>query len=189
MFTENVQLYLEDFKDNLQKAIEHLSNEFVKIRAGRANPKLVENIKVDYYGTPTPLYQMASISVPEARLLVISPWDMSAVKNVVKAIEEANLGLHPSDDGRNIRLSFPALTEERRRELVKEISKITEQSKVTCRNKRRDVLDVFKKMKKDNEITEDELERIEKEVQKILDNAISKIDNLYATKEKELLEI
>ncbi len=189
MFNETVQMFLDDYEDNLKKATEHFANELIKIRAGRANPKLVEQIKVDYYGTLTPLYQMASISVPDPRMLVISPWDMSAVKTVVKAIDEANLGLTPSDDGRNIRLSFPPLTEERRRELVKEISKLTEAAKVACRNERRDVLDEFKRMKKENEITEDEQERIEKEVQKMLDASVARIEVMFTNKEKELLEI
>ena len=174
---------------HLKNAINHLNEEFLKVRAGRANPKLVEQIKVDYYGTPTPIYQMASISVPEPRLLVISPWDMSMVRQVLKAIDESNLGLNPSDDGRNIRLSFPPLTEERRRDLVKEIGKSTETTKITARNARRDVLDEFKTMKKDNEISEDEYDRIEKEVQKMLDNTVTKLETIYQNKEKELLEI
>lgn len=189
MFTPDVQLFIDDYEENLKKAIEHLQGELVKIRAGRANPKMIESIRVDFYGTMTPLYQMASISVPDPRMLVISPWDMSMVKNVLKAIDEANLGLNPSDDGRSIRLSFPPLTEERRRELVKELGKLIEASKVVCRNERRDVLDEFKKMKKDNEITEDDMERIEKEVQKMLDASIAKIDVMFANKEKELLEL
>src|SRR5690554_1269439 len=154
MFTEEIQLYLEDYKSNLDKATEHLIGELAKTRAGRANPKMVEHIRVDYYGTPTPLYQMATISVPDARTLMISPWDVSALRNVLKALDEANLGLSPSDDGKNIRLSFPPLTEERRRELIKDIAKLAEAAKVTCRNARRDVLDTFKTMKKDAEIAE-----------------------------------
>lgn len=189
MFSPDVQMFLDDYKEKLDKNAAYFQGELVKIRAGRANPKLVEQIKVDYYGTPTPLYQMASISIPDARLLVISPWDMSALKSVVKAIEEANLGLNPSDDGRNLRLSFPPLTEERRRDLVKEISKMLENSKVSARNDRRDVLEEFKTMKKNSEISEDDLERIEKEVQKMLESAYAKLESIYAAKEKELMEV
>ena len=189
MFNDEVQLWLDEFEENLTKANEHLHGELSKIRAGRANPKMVEQIKVDFYGTLTPIYQMASISVPDPRMLMISPWDISQVKSVLKALDEANLCLNPSDDGRNIRLSFPPLTEERRRELVKEISKLAENSRVTCRNHRREVLDEIKKLKKDNLVTEDEFERIEKEVQKMLDNSITKVDQIYAAKEKELMEV
>ena len=171
----------------MQKAIDHHANELLQIRAGRANPKLIERIMVDYYGTQTPINQMATISVPEARMLVVSLWDNSMLKAVVKAINEANLGVTPSDDGKVIRLVFPQLTEERRKEFVKEVSKMTENSKVVCRNARRDVLDIFKKMKKDNEITEDELAKLEKDVQKILDDITLKIDKSSEAKQKELM--
>lgn len=189
MFSEEVELFLEDYKENLNKAATHLQNEYVKIRAGRANPKIIENVKVDYYGTPTPIYQMASISVPDARQLLISPWDISVLKNVSRAIEEANLGLNPSDDGRSLRLSFPPLTEERRRELVKEISKLLENAKISSRNERRVVLEEFKRMKKDSEITEDDLERLEKEVQKVLDASVANLEQIFANKQKELMEV
>ena len=189
MYTEEIEMYLEDFKESLKKAVNHHSDELLQIRAGRANPKLIERIMVDYYGTMTPISQMATISVPEARMILVSLWDISMLKTVAKAIESANLGINPSDDGKVIRLVFPQLTQERRKELVKEISKYTESAKVTCRNARRDVLDVFKKMKKDSTITEDEMERLEKDVQKLLDDTVANIDKITATKEKEIMEV
>ena len=189
MINEDVDLYLSDFDENLSKTVEFYSNELIQFRAGRANPKLIERIMVDYYGTMTPLSQMSTISVPEARMILVSVWDISQLKNVSKAIEAANLGLNPSDDGRVIRLIFPQLTEERRKEIVKEVNKLTESTKVTCRNFRRDVLDEFKKMKKDGSITEDEMATLEKEVQKKLDATISKLDSMQATKDKEIMEI
>ena len=189
MYTEEIEMYLEDYKENLKKAVNHHADELLQIRAGRANPKLIERIMVDYYGTMTPISQMATISVPEARMILVSLWDISMLKAVAKAIESANLGLNPSDDGKVIRLIFPQLTQERRKELVKDMNKYTESAKVTCRNARRDVLDVFKKMKKDSEITEDDMERLEKDVQKILDDTIANIDKLTTTKEKEIMEV
>lgn len=189
MINEDVDLYLADFDESLSKTVNYYGDELLQFRAGRANPKLIERITVDYYGTMTPLSQMSTISVPEARMIMISVWDISQLKNVSKAIEAANLGLNPSDDGRVIRLIFPALTEERRKELVREINKLTENTKVTCRNFRRDVLDEFKKMKKESSITEDELELLEKEVQKKLDATVAKIDSMQANKEKEIMEI
>ena len=148
---------------------------------------MIEKITVDYYGTPTPINQMATISIPEARMLVVSLWDNSMIKAVSKAITEANIGVTPSDDGRVIRLVFPQLTEERRKEFTKEVAKMTESCKVVCRNARRDVLDVFKKMKKDNDLTEDEMAKLEKDIQKILDDAIAQIDKSSEQKQKELM--
>ena len=187
MNIEEINLYIEEFKTDLEKAYDHLLDEMSTIRAGRANPKLVEKILVDYYGTPTPINQMATISVPEARMLVVSLWDVSMLKAVTKAINEANIGVSPSDDGKVIRLVFPQLTEERRKEFAKEIAKMTESCKVVCRNARRDVLDVFKKMKKDNDLTEDELAKLEKDVQKILDDVSSKIEKSSEQKQKEIM--
>lgn len=189
MFTEETQMFFEDLKDKLEKIKVHHSNELLQIRAGRANPKLIERVLVDYYGVLTPISQMATISVPEARMLLVNVWDNTQIKAVVKAIEAANLGLNPSDDGRVIRLIFPELTEERRKEFVKEVNKITENSKVACRNARRDILDEFKTMKKNSEISEDDLVRIEKEVQKIINEAIADIDKVTAKKEKDLMEV
>lgn len=189
MFSEEVNMYMEEYDLSLNKALEHFKGELGKIRAGRANPKMIEHVRADFYGTPTPIYQMANISVPDPRSLMISPWDVSVLRSVLKAIDEANLGLTASDDGKVIRLSVPILTEERRRDLVKEVSKTGESARVTCRNERRDVLDVFKKMKKDGDIAEDVFERVEKEVQKQLDSYIKEIDAALSHKEKELLEI
>ena len=189
MYTEEIDMYLEEYQEDLKKAVSHHSDELLQIRAGRANPKIIERIMVDYYGTMTPISQMATISVPEARMILVSLWDISMLKAVAKAIESANLGLNPSDDGKVIRLVFPQLTEERRRELVKDISKLTESAKVVCRNARRDILDIFKKMKKDSTITEDDMSRLEKDVQKMLDDAIANIDKISATKEKEIMEV
>jgi len=189
MYIEEIEMYLDEFKSDLNKAVEHHSNELLQIRAGRANPKIIERIMVDYYGTMTPISQMATISVPEARMILVSLWDISMLKTVAKAIEAANLGLNPSDDGKVIRLVFPQLTEERRKELVKDINKYTESAKVTCRNARRDVLDVFKKMKKDSTVTEDEMASLEKDVQKYLDDAVASIDKITSTKEKEIMEV
>ena len=189
MYNEEIELYLDEYKSEMDKAVSHLTNELLQIRAGRANPKIIERVMVDYYGTPTPIGQMATISVPEARMLVVSAWDISMIKAMSKAIEAANLGLNPSDDGRVIRLVFPQLTEERRREYVKEVGKLTEAAKITCRNARRDCLDAFKKMQKASTITEDELARLEKDVQKQLDDTVGKIDTISKNKEKELMEV
>lgn len=187
--TEAVDLSLLTFEEDIEKAIEFFNSELSIIRVGRANPKILDKVLVDYYGTLTPIQQMANISVPEARMMLISVWDISQVKPISKAIEAANLGVNPSDDGKVIRLIFPALTEERRREVVKDVNRLTENAKISCRNARRDVLDEFKKMKKNSELTEDELASLEKEVQKTLDAAIEKIDKMSAAKEKEVMEI
>ncbi len=189
MYNEEIEMYLEEYKENLNKIVNHYKEELLQIRACRANPKLIEKIMVDYYGTMTPISQMATISVPEARMILVNIWDNSMLKAVAKAIEAANLGLNPSDDGRVIRLVFPQLTEERRRELVKDMNKSTETAKVSCRNARRDVLDEFKKMKKDSSITEDEMSNLEKDVQKTLDDTTSNIDKLSQAKEKEIMEV
>ena len=186
---ESVDLSLLSYEEEIEKAINYYVSELGVIRVGRANPKILDKVVVDYYGTLTPINQMANISVPEARMMLISVWDISQVKAVSKAIEAANLGVNPSDDGRVIRLVFQPLTEERRKEVVKEVNKLTENAKVSCRNCRRDVLDEFKKMKKNNELTEDELASLEKDVQKTLDTSIEKIDKLAESKNKEIMEI
>lgn len=189
MYTEEVDMFLDEYNSELKKALDHYTNELLQIRAGRANPKIIEKIMVDYYGTMTPISQMATISVPEARMILVSLWDISMLRAVAKAIESANLGLNPSDDGKVIRLVFPQLTEERRKELVRDMNKLTESAKVTCRNARRDVLDEFKKMKKDSTITEDDMARLEKDVQKALDDTIALIDKNASNKEKEIMEV
>ncbi|MDE6398981.1 MAG: ribosome recycling factor [Clostridiales bacterium] len=177
------------YEGKLGKAFDHLKSEFLSIRAGRANPQILNKITVDYYGTPTQLNQMATITVPEARMLVISLYDTSMLKAVVKAINESDIGINPTDDGKTIRLVFPQLTEERRKDLTKQIKKIAEDTKVVLRNERRDCMDVLKKLKKDNAITEDEIASYEKDVQKILDKNIESVDKLLKDKEAEILEI
>lgn len=187
MTTQN-EVYNE-LKQNLEKVVNHLNVEFSSIRAGRANPQILNKVMVNYYGTMTPLYQMANISVPEPRMLVISLWDTSMLKEVVKAINEANIGINPNDDGKVIRLVFPVLTEDRRKELVKQTKKIAEEVKVSARNERRVALDNIKALKKDNLITEDGEKLSEKEIQKILDEYIAKIDKICSEKEKEVMEV
>ncbi|MDE7396071.1 MAG: ribosome recycling factor [Clostridiales bacterium] len=159
------------------------------VRAGRANPQILNKITVDYYGTPTPLNQMATITVPEARMLVISLYDISMLKEVVKAINASDIGINPTDDGKSIRLVFPILTEERRKELTKQIKKTAEDTKVVLRNERRDIMEVLKKLKKDSVITEDEVATYEKDVQKTLDKYIESVDKAVKEKEAEILEI
>jgi len=182
------ELFLE-FDDKNEKAISHLKSELLAVRAGRANPHVLDKITVDYYGTPTPLAHVSNISVQDARQLVISPWDQSLVKEINKAILASDIGLTPSDDGRVIRLTFPMLTEDRRRELVKSTKKTAEDTKVICRNARRDILDELKKLKKDGDISEDDLASYEKDVQKSLDAACLKIDQMMAEKEKEIMQV
>lgn len=179
----------DKYEAKLNKGIEFLRGEFLTVRAGRANPQILNKVTVNYYGTPTPLTGMANITVPEARMLVISLWDTSMVKETVKAIMASDIGITPTDDGKVIRLVFPQLTEERRKELSKQVKKIAEDSKVTLRNERRDIMDVLKKFKKDNIITEDEEKSYGAEVQKTLDAYIAKIESLLKEKEAEILEI
>ena len=186
---ENVEMIFIEFEEELDKAFKHYEGELSTVRAGRANPHILDKILVDYYGTPTPIQHMANISVPEARQLMISPWDVSNVKNIVKAILASDLGINPTDDGRIIRLNFPMLTEERRRELVKNTRKLVEETKVVCRNARRDAMDELKKLKNDSEITEDEKATYDKEVQKILDEVSVKIDKMMDEKEKEIMQV
>ncbi len=179
----------DSLKNSLDKVINHLNVEFSSVRAGRANPKILDRVMVDYYGTLTPLYQMANISVPEPRMLVVSLWDTSMIKDVVKAINEANIGINPNDDGKVIRLVFPVLTEERRKDLVKQTKKIAEEVKVSARNERRVALDNIKALRKENLVTEDGEKLSEKEIQKILDEYIAKIDKITQDKEKEVMEV
>ena len=186
---ENVDLVFETYKEEIEKAVKHYEGELAAVRAGRANPHILDKILVDYYGAPTPIHHMANVSVPEARQLLISPWDVSNVKNIVKAILASDLGINPTDDGRIIRLNFPMLTEERRRELVKSTRKLVEDTKVVCRNARRDAIEELKKLKKDGEITEDAEATYEKDVQKKLDAISAKIDKAMDEKEKEIMQV
>lgn len=181
-------LYLE-YECALDKAKEYLKSEFLQIRAGRANPHILDKVLVNYYGAPTPLNQIANISVQDARMLVISCWDQSAVKEAVKAIIAADLGITPSDDGKVIRMVFQSPTEERRRELVKNIRKLCEDAKITGRNARRDILEGIKKMKKEGCISEDEQKCHESDIQKMLDKYTAEIDSMGNDKEKEIMTI
>jgi ribosome recycling factor len=179
---------LQETKDRMGKTIADLENELKRVRTGRASLSLLDGIRVDYYGTQTPLNQMASLSVPESRLIVIQPWDVSAIKEIEKAILKSDLGLTPSSDGKLIRISIPPLTEERRKELVKVVSKMCEEHKIATRNIRRDANELLKGFKKDGDIAEDDAFKAQDQVQKITDEYIGKIDGIYQNKEKEILE-
>ncbi len=176
-------------REKMGKTITALKNEYASIRAGRANAAVLDKIKVDYYGVPTPINQMAAISVAEARILNIQPWDVSTLHPIEKAIQASDIGINPQNDGRIIRLVFPQLTEEKRKELAKEVRKTAEDSKVAIRSVRRDAIDKIKKMEKASEITEDDLKIGEKELQDLTDEYVKKIDALSAEKEKEIMEI
>ena len=179
----------KDFERRMDKALEHLDEEFGAVRAGRANAKVLDRISVEYYGSPTPLNGVATISSPDARTLVISPWDTKLLKDIQKAIQVSELGINPQNDGRVIRLVFPQLTEERRKDLAKQVKKYAEEAKVAMRNIRRDGMDYVKKLKKNSEITEDEQKKAEKDLQDILDKNNKKVDAALAAKEKELMAI
>ena len=173
----------------MNKTISVLEENFSEIRAGRANPAILNKIKIDYYGVQTPINQVAGISVPEARLIVIQPWDASILKEIEKEILKSDIGINPNNDGKVIRLSFPELTEERRKEIVKEIRKTAEESKVAIRSIRRDAMDEAKEMQKKSEITEDDLKNEENEIQKLTDKKVEEIDSMLANKEKEIMSI
>ena len=179
----------KDFEKRMEKALDHLAEEFGAVRAGRANAKVLDRITVEYYGSETPLNGVATISSPDARTLVISPWDTKLLKDIQKAILTSELGINPQNDGRVIRLVFPQLTEERRKELAKQVKKYAEDAKVAMRNIRRDGMDYVKKLKKNNEITEDEQKKAEKDLQDLLDKMIRKVDAATSAKEKELMAI
>jgi len=179
----------EELKESMDKAINALEKSFSKVRTGRASLSLLDGIRVEYYGTPTPLNQLASLSIPESRLIVISPWDNSVLGAIEKAIQKSDLGLMPNNDGKLIRLAIPPLTEERRRELVKVVRKMAEECRVKQRNTRRDANEQLKELKKGNEISEDELYGFQEEVQKMTDRYIEKTDAVLAAKEKEVMEI
>ena len=177
------------FEDKMKSAVEHLERELKTVRAGRANASVLDRISVDYYGSPTPIQQIAAIASPDPRQLVITPWDGTALKPIERAIQESDLGINPQNDGKSIRLNFPQLTEERRKELVKQIHKYSETGKVAIRNIRRDAMDKFKAQKKKSEITEDDLKIIEKDLQKLTDDYIKEVERIADEKEKELMEI
>ena len=179
----------DDIKEKMEKTLSVFENSLAEIRAGRANPAILNKIKIDYYGVPTPIAQVAGISVPEARLIVIQPWDLSVLKEIEKEKLKADIGINPNNDGKVIRLNFPELNEERRKEIVKSIKKIAEDSKVAIRSIRRDGIEDFKKKQKDSEITEDELKIAEDEIQKITDKYVNEIDELLAKKENEVMSV
>ena len=176
-------------EEKMNKSVNAMLNEYAAIRAGRANPAVLDRVEVEYYGAPTPLNQMAAISVPDARTLVVQPWDKSSLKDIERGILTADIGINPQNDGSVIRLVFPPLTEERRRDLVKQVKKYGEEAKVAVRNIRRDAMDKFKKEQKKGEITEDDLKDLEKDMQKLTDDYTKEVDKLTAAKEKELFEI
>lgn len=180
---------LKQFEEKMEKSLESLENEYSNIRAGRANPNILNKIKVDYYGVPTPLQQVGNISVPEARTIVITPWESSLLKEIEKAILCSDLGLTPNNDGKSVILNFPELTEERRKDLVKDIKKKGENAKVAVRNIRRDANDYFKKQNKANEISEDEQKDYEDKVQKLTDKYIDKIEAAIEDKSKEIMSV
>ena len=178
-----------EIEKKMEKRIDAYASELKTIRAGRANAQVLDKVAIDYYGTMTPIQQVGSISSPEPRLLVIQPWDVTVLKEIEKAINASDLGISPQNDGKVIRLNFPPLTEERRKELVKTVKKYTEEAKIQIRNIRRDALEDFKKQKKDGEMTEDDVKGAEKDVQNITDKYIKEIDSICAAKEKEILEV
>lgn len=178
-----------EIESKMEKRIDGYASELKTVRAGRANASVLDKIAIDYYGTMTPIQQVGSISSPEPRTLIIQPWDASALKEIEKAINASDLGLTPQNDGKIIRLNFPPLTEERRKELVKLVKKYTEEAKIQIRNIRRDALESYKTQKKNGEITEDDLKNIEKDIQNLTDKYIKEIDSIDAAKEKEIIEV
>ena len=186
---EMAEMAIMEYEDALNKHFNHLIDELMMIRVGRANPKLIENIKVDYYGTRTPINQTSNITVQDARMLVVSPWDVSTLKAIKAGIEAANMGVSVSDDGKIIRVGFPQLTEERRREYTKDAKRLLEEAKIVMRNDRRDCLDALKDLKKNSEISEDEYATMEKDVQKKLDSFTEKADTSCEKKIAEIMEV
>ncbi|HTP66524.1 MAG TPA: ribosome recycling factor [Geobacteraceae bacterium] len=180
---------IKDMKAHMEKTVESLRREYQKIRTGRANIALLDDIRIDYYGTPSPLSQVATLAVPEPRTITLQPWETKMISVIEKAIMNANLGLTPTNDGKLIRLNLPALTEERRKEIVKQLKKMAEESKVAARNIRRDANEELKKLEKNKQISEDDLKRAEKEVQDVTNSYVAKIDDVLAHKEKEVMEV
>jgi ribosome recycling factor len=180
---------LKIYEEKMQKTIDNLQENFQSIRAGRANPHVLDKIKVNYYGTMTPLQQVGNISVPEARIILIQPWERNMIKEIEKAINMSDIGINPTNDGQSIRLVFPELNEERRRDLAKQIKKYGEESKVAIRNIRRDANDKTKKLEKDGEYTEDDLKQADKEIQKFTDDAIKEVDKMVEAKTKDIMTV
>ena len=179
----------EVLNEGLEKTVGNLARELSKVRTGRANPAVLDGIRAEYYGTLTPINQMATISVPEARLIVISPWDANSLMDIEKVLQKADLGLNPMNDGKVIRISFPPLTEDRRKELVKRVKKLGEDCKITIRKERREANDLLKDLEKEKEISEDQLHRDQDKVQKIHDGYVIKVDDIIKNKEKEIMEV
>lgn len=183
-----IESIYQEARDRMAKSIDALNNELKRVRTGRASLSLLDGIRVDYYGTSTPLNQVASLSVPESRLITVQPWDATAIKEIEKAVLKSDLGLTPANDGKIIRIAIPPLTQERRKELVKVVNKTCEEYKVAVRNVRRDCNELIKGLKKDGDVAEDEAFKAQEQVQKITDEHIRKIDDIYKRKEKEILE-
>ena len=184
-----MQAQLKKADETMGRRVDHMCKEFSEIRAGRANPAVLDKVKVDYYGAPTPVNQLAAVSVTEARTLTIQPWDVSVLRQIEKAIQTSEIGINPQNDGKIIRLIFPPLTEDRRKEIVKDVQKIAEETKIQVRNARRDTIEKLKAMKKAGELTEDDLKQGEKKTQDLTDKYINNIDKLSADKQKEILEM
>lgn len=184
-----MQAQLKKADETMGRRVDHMCKEFSEIRAGRANPAVLDKVKVDYYGAPTPVNQLAAVSVTEARTLTIQPWDVSVLRQIEKAIQTSEIGINPQNDGKVIRLIFPPLTEDRRKEIVKDVQKIAEETKIQVRNARRDTIEKLKAMKKAGELTEDDLKQGEKKIQDLTDKYIKNIDKLSADKQKEILEM
>lgn len=184
-----MQTQLKKADETMGRRVDHMCKEFSEIRAGRANPAVLDKVKVDYYGAPTPVNQLAAVSVTEARTLTVQPWDASVLRQIEKAIQVSDIGINPQNDGKVIRLIFPPLTEDRRKEIVKDVQKIAEDTKVQVRNVRRDAIDKLKAMKKAGELTEDDLKQGEKKTQDLTDKYIKEVDRLSAAKQKEILEM
>ena len=178
-----------NIKEKMEKSINVYNEKLSEVRAGRANPAILNKVKIDYYGTPTPINQVAGVSVPEARLIVIQPWDISVLKEIEKAILASDIGINPNNDGKVIRLAFPELTEERRKDLVKDIRKMAEDAKISIRSIRRDGIEDAKAEQKDGNITEDELKQAENEIQKLTDKSVEEIDKILENKEKEVMSV
>ncbi len=180
---------VKDYSEKMQKTIDHLQGEYAAIRAGRANPHVLDKVRVDYYGTPTPIQQVGNISIPDPRIIQIQPWEKSILKDIEKAIQASDIGINPTNDGNVVRLVFPELTEERRKDLVKEIKKKGEDAKVAVRNIRRDGNDAFKKLSKSDDISEDEVKDLEDELQKTTDKFIKEIDSMIDDKSKDIMTV
>lgn len=180
---------VKEISDKMQKTIDHLQGEYAAVRAGRANPHVLDKIRVDYYGTPTPIQQVGNVSIPDARVIQIQPWEKNILKDIEKAIQASDIGINPTNDGNCIRLVFPELSEERRKDLVKDIKKKGEDAKVAVRNIRRDGNDAFKKMSKNEDISEDEIKDLEDELQKATDKFIKEIDTMIDEKSKEIMTV